>query len=178
MEDWELLDQHRRLTIAGWALSLIACGIAAIPFVGVLSWIVAGPLLLATFVLAIVLLTKGVIGHGVSLLFMSMLVAPVIVIGLPILIAALHLARSHPDNQSRLVAPTRQFLSASRVQNPPSVGSRVIFHRPVRVNIPAGEVIIPSGAKKKILKVSPPTLYVDYNGYSVPVPQDAVSAIE
>lgn len=54
-------------------------------------------------------------------------------------------------------------------------GAAVLIIRPVRVNIPRGEVIIPKGTKLKVVSEKDDQVYVDYDGYSVPVPSSATS---
>jgi hypothetical protein len=54
----------------------------------------------------------------------------------------------------------------------------VIVISPVRVNIPRGEVIVPPGARLRLISETPEKFVVDYDGYSVPVPTSFATRYE
>jgi len=82
-------QSYRALVITSWVLIGITCLLAFVPILGCATWIIAGPVLLTTVILAIVTLTRGGTVAGVGLLLMSIFVAPVIVIFAPIFSSAL-----------------------------------------------------------------------------------------
>src|SRR5438874_9339306 len=55
---------------AAWVLLCITCGISVIPFLGFGAWLVAVPVLLTTFILSIIVLSRGGTGQGLLLLVM------------------------------------------------------------------------------------------------------------
>ena len=68
---------------SAWILLFIVCGIACIPAIGILAWLIGGPVLLVTFILSIVIMSTGKSG-GIPLLFFTLIVAPAIIVGAPI----------------------------------------------------------------------------------------------
>lgn len=73
---------------AAWILIYLVCGLSLIPF-SIFVVPVAGLLLVASFILSIVVLTRGGTGEGILLLFMSVVIGPVIVFLGPIMVIAL-----------------------------------------------------------------------------------------
>lgn len=73
----------------GWILLFLTCGLSLIPFFGFASWIIAGPMLIAAFVLAIVVLSRGGTGSGILLLLFSVVIAPVFILCAPFITTAL-----------------------------------------------------------------------------------------
>ncbi|MGQ0701420.1 MAG: hypothetical protein ACT4PZ_24645 [Panacagrimonas sp.] len=67
---------------AAWVVIFIACAAAVVP---VLGWIAAGPLLFASMVLSIVVLVRGGTAQGVTLLLMTMVGAPLLIVLLGVL---------------------------------------------------------------------------------------------
>ena len=80
------------LVIASWLLIIIACGLALVPFLGFASWIIAVPVFLATFIMAIIAMTRGGTFAGILILITSIFVGPVIVALAPIVSSALGVA--------------------------------------------------------------------------------------
>ena len=74
---------------AAWAVLIVACVLAAIPFLGFAAWAICGPLLLVAFILSIVVLAKGGVSEGLVLLLGTLIVAPVLIVTAPFLTSAL-----------------------------------------------------------------------------------------
>ena len=105
----EAPKDYRGLTKTSWILLSIACLVSLIPFVGFASWFIAGPVFLATFILSIIILTRGGTLQGILVMLFSMFVAPVIVICAPFVssfvasllgLAGLGMAGDHASNQT------------------------------------------------------------------------------
>ena len=62
----------------------VTCLISLIPGVGFLTWIVAAPILLVTFIMGIITLNKGKTLQGVSILLASLIAAPLFLVLAPI----------------------------------------------------------------------------------------------
>jgi hypothetical protein len=70
---------YRTLSIAGWILIALTCGLALVPLLGFASWIIAAPVFLATFIMAIIILTRGGTLPGILLLLTSIFFGPITV---------------------------------------------------------------------------------------------------
>jgi hypothetical protein len=70
------LESARRCLIWGWWLIGGGCLFALIPFIGLITWVVGGPLIIAALILAIIAISKGRTGGGVALLLFSIVIAP------------------------------------------------------------------------------------------------------
>ena len=108
--------------MAGWILVLLACGTALIPFFGFASWLIAGPLLFTTFILAIIVLSRGGTLPGIMLLLTSVFVAPVFIVITPFLssfvgaagIAAVSDPHQSTSNLGTSTPPNRPVASTSK----------------------------------------------------------------
>lgn len=67
---------YRALSIASWILIILTCGLAVVPLLGFASWVIAVPVFLATFIMAIIILTRGGTLQGILLLLTSILFGP------------------------------------------------------------------------------------------------------
>lgn len=76
----EAPKDYRGLAKTSWILLFLACLVALIPFVGFAAWFIAGPIFLTTFILAVMILTRGGTGQGILIMLFSMFVAPVVVV--------------------------------------------------------------------------------------------------
>ena len=77
MEENTNSDQnYKGVALAAWIIIGVTCFIALIPAIGLLTWFIAIPVLLATFVLGIIAITKGGTLQGVLILLVSLIVAP------------------------------------------------------------------------------------------------------
>lgn len=80
---------YRALNTAGWILIAITCGLALVPVLGFASWIIAAPVFLATFIMAIIILTRGGTLPGILLLLTSIFFGPVTVAVAPFVTSVL-----------------------------------------------------------------------------------------
>ena len=82
---------------AGWILLFVTCGISVVPFVGFGAWIIAVPVLLTTFILSIIVLSRGGTAQGLLLLVMTIIGAPLFISIAPLIstLAGLGSASSH-----------------------------------------------------------------------------------
>ena len=86
MEDNTNSDQnYKGLTRAAWIIIGVICFIALIPAIGLLTWFIALPVLVATFVLGIIAITKGGTLQGVLILLVSLIFAPAYLLVAPML---------------------------------------------------------------------------------------------
>jgi hypothetical protein len=83
---------YRGLAITSWVLIFFACGLAVIPVLGFISWAIAFPVFLATFILSIMTMSRGGALQGVLILIMSIFVGPIIVGFSPIITSMLGIA--------------------------------------------------------------------------------------
>ncbi len=77
---------------ASWIILAVACGAAAVPFLGFASWLIAGPLLTITVILGIVVIARGGTGHGIAILLATFVGAPVFILVAPFVSSFLGLA--------------------------------------------------------------------------------------
>ena len=70
--------------MASWALLAICCSASLIPGLGFAVWFVAAPVLLITFVLGIIAISRGGTLQGMLILVASLIVVPVFVFVAPI----------------------------------------------------------------------------------------------
>lgn len=86
MEDNTNSDQnYKGLARAAWIIIGVICLIALIPAIGLLTWFIAFPVLVATFVLGIIAITRGGTLQGVLILLVSLIVAPAYLLVAPML---------------------------------------------------------------------------------------------
>jgi hypothetical protein len=78
----------RKLILAGWLMIGVTCLVALIPGIGFLTWLIAAPILLVTFILGILGVNKGATTQGILILLASLIAAPVFLFFAPILSTA------------------------------------------------------------------------------------------
>lgn len=78
----------KKLILASWIMIGVTCLIALIPGVGFLTWLIAFPVLLVTFILGILTLNKGRTTQGISILLVSLIAAPIFLFIAPIVTTA------------------------------------------------------------------------------------------
>ena len=96
--------EFKGLARAGWILIFLVCGVALIPFLGFASWLVAGPIFLVTFIISIMVLSRGGTLEGILLLFTSIIVGPVFIACAPFVSSFLGLARVGQAVESKAIA--------------------------------------------------------------------------
>jgi len=74
---------------AAWVLIFLTCGIAAIPFLGFISYLLAWLFLVPAFILSIVVMAKGGILEGITTLVFSVIIAPIFVVIAPFIASSL-----------------------------------------------------------------------------------------
>lgn len=74
---------YKGVALAAWIMIGVICLIALIPAVGLLTWFIAFPVLVATFVLGIIAITRGGTLQGVLILLVSVIAAPVFLLIAP-----------------------------------------------------------------------------------------------
>ena len=82
---------YRMHARVAWILMAIVAVIALVPVLGFASWFIAGPMLLISFIMIILVFVKGGVAHGLALLACQILVMPLIVIFGPFISSALGL---------------------------------------------------------------------------------------
>ena len=102
----------------GWILLGLTCGISLIPIFGFGAWLIAGPMLIAAFVLAIVVLSRGGTGHGILLLLCSVVVAPVFVLFAPLISTAIGVGGASAAAQKALPAETQKYRTVIQEPQP------------------------------------------------------------
>jgi len=88
VEESKPYRMHARVA---WILMAIVAVIALVPVLGFASWFIAGPMLLISFIMIILVFVKGGVAHGLALLACQILVMPLIVIFGPFISSALGL---------------------------------------------------------------------------------------
>lgn len=77
---------YKRIVLASWILIILTCSLSLVPLLGFSAWLIAIPVFLATFVLAIVTLSRGGTLHGVLILVSSITIGPVVVLFAPFIV--------------------------------------------------------------------------------------------
>lgn len=89
-----------------WILLILTCGLSLIPVFGFGAWIIAGPMLIASFVISIVVLSRGGTAQGIVLLLLSVIVAPVFILCAPIITTALGIGAAAATTAAAVPAVT------------------------------------------------------------------------
>ncbi len=100
---------------AALACIVLTCGLAFIPLIGFLAWIIAVPMLIAAFVLSIITMSRGGTMAGIVLLMFSVC-APVVITFAPLIGTALGLgalgaataATTHSPPTPELYSPRKE----------------------------------------------------------------------
>ena len=108
------------LIIASWIMIGGTCLIAMIPGIGFATWLIAFPVLLVTFILGIIALTKGGTLQGILILLTSLIVAPIFIAIAPLVTTAGAIAASDTSSTSS-GSTSRLTSSASKASS--STGS-------------------------------------------------------
>lgn len=73
-------NNPKGLIIASWLMIGLTCLVSLIPGIGFATWLIAAPVLLVTFILGIIALTKGGTLQGILILLTSLIVAPIFLV--------------------------------------------------------------------------------------------------
>ena len=77
-------QDYKGAALAAWIILGLLCFVAMIPAIGLLTWFVAIPILVITFIIGIVVLSKGGTLSGVLILLASLIVVPAFVMIAPV----------------------------------------------------------------------------------------------
>jgi hypothetical protein len=91
---------HKGVSFAGWTLLSLCCVASLIPGLGFGVWLIAAPLLLITFVLGIIAISRGGTLHGILILIASLIVVPIFVFIAPIVTTSITLAAAKTIDKS------------------------------------------------------------------------------
>ena len=83
------MQSPKKVILAGWLMIGVTCLVALIPGIGFVTWLIAAPILLVTFILGIVALNKGATTQGVMILLASLIVAPLFLFVAPFVTTAM-----------------------------------------------------------------------------------------
>ena len=108
------------LVIASWLMIGVTCLVSLIPGVGFLTWLIAAPILLVTFVLGIVALNKGATTQGILILLASVIAAPVFLFVAPILTTTAAVTGAAATAVSVAENATPSFSGSSEASLPPA----------------------------------------------------------
>lgn len=75
---------HRSVSLASWILLFVSCLGATIPGIGFAVWLFIVPVLLVTFILGIIAISRGGVLQGILILGATMIVVPLFVLIAPI----------------------------------------------------------------------------------------------
>jgi hypothetical protein len=82
-------SSYKGLALASWILLGGTALVSLVPFLGFGAWVIAAPVFIATFVLGILILTRGGTLQGVLVLISTIIVVPIFIAIAPILSSAL-----------------------------------------------------------------------------------------
>jgi len=113
---------HKGVSIASWVLLAMCCLASLIPGLGFGVWLIAAPVLVVTFVLGIIAVSRGGTLQGVMILLTSLIVVPIFIFVAPILTTGAALAAAakasdksrpsisttHPITEAPSAAPTKR----------------------------------------------------------------------
>jgi uncharacterized protein YdbL (DUF1318 family) len=74
-----------------WILMSVVGVIAILPFFGFAVWLIAGPMMLTSFIMIVMVFSKGGVRHGLALLACQLVVMPVVIIFGPVVSSLLGL---------------------------------------------------------------------------------------
>jgi len=78
-------QKYNSLFTASWIILLLLCCASLVPFFGFASWFIVIPILLVTFILSIIIITRGGTLKGIFILLSTIIVVPLFVLCAPFL---------------------------------------------------------------------------------------------
>lgn len=116
---------YRMHARVAWILMAIVAVIALVPVLGFASWLIAGPMLLISFIMIVLVFVKGGVAHGLVLLACQIFVMPLIVIFGPFMSSALGLVGTAAGMGAAVESSssTADTIPSSYDTNSPSGGS-------------------------------------------------------
>lgn len=85
-------QNYKGAALAAWIILGLLCAFAMIPAIGLLTWFFAIPILVITFIIGIVVLSKGGTFQGVLILLASLIVVPAFLMVAPIVMTTVFAA--------------------------------------------------------------------------------------
>lgn len=185
--------QNGVLAVVTWVLLIVTCGLAVIPLLGFLAYVIGVPLLLVALILSIVIIAQGGTTHGVILLVCTLL-APFFVFFAPMvttqLVARLlaesqkermeEFLKSHPVNTQGIPAKSGPSLDDLpwATSTPHASVEEVTMLETVTVPLlvdgaEAGSMSIPQGIKVELVSHEGETLTVRHGKGVAVVPATA-----
>jgi hypothetical protein len=124
---------YRMHARVAWILMAIVTTLAFVPFLGFASWFVAIPMLLISFIMIILVFTRGGVAHGLALLVCQIIVMPLVLIFGPFISSALGLAgvASMAESSSTPSSSSARFLTAAPQTLPPTANTPAEHTGPV-----------------------------------------------
>jgi hypothetical protein len=83
------LADYKGVARAAWILLLLVCLISLIPILGFAAWFIAGPVLLTSFILGVIAISRGGTLQGVLILLCAVIAAPIFIIVAPLVTSAI-----------------------------------------------------------------------------------------
>jgi hypothetical protein len=184
---------------AAWILLFLTCGISIVPFLGFGAWLIAAPVLLTTFILSIIVLSRGGTAEGLVLLLATIVGAPLVIAIAPLISSFAASSLSHQYVASSTPAPTQpsseSALTSSSSQHyaeslPVPTAEPVIHYavatatpvprdpeavtltKPVSITVQYGVVGIPAGSKLRFISRAGDKVRVRYSDgidYDIPI---------
>lgn len=96
----ETKNNPKGMIIASWVMIGVTCLAAMVPGIGFATWLIAAPVLLVTFILGIIALTKGATLQGILILLASLIAVPTFIMIAPLVTTGAAVAASEAVNES------------------------------------------------------------------------------
>jgi hypothetical protein len=107
---------------------LLICALAVLPGIGFLSWAIAVPVLLITFILGVVALSKGATLQGLAVMVASLIIAPVFLVLAPIVttsVLAVKAAEAHRIASTAEATEAHEALTEEETQRAAELYSKL-----------------------------------------------------
>ena len=171
------------LARAAWILILLACGVAAIPLFGFVTYVIAVPLHTAAVILSIIVLARGGVREGSTLILVS-LGAPIFVLLVPWIVTTV----VAPSEASAKNSVTDSLAPALITPRPVAAGTpmrrelpkEVTLTKPVQIPVVingrySGMSTFPAGARVRLISVKGTTLTIQYGESRTTVAAEATN---
>ena len=111
------VQSYKGMVVTSWILLGFTFVISLVPILGCGSWILVWPVAVATFIMAIVILTRGGKTQGILLIVASVLIVPVALVAPVISVAVLGVSISEREAaQEKLIMENLQALSDAKAR--------------------------------------------------------------
>ena len=109
------------LIIASWLMIGLTCLVSMIPAIGFATWLIAFPVLLVTFILGIIALTRGGTLQGILILLASLIGAPIFIAIAPLVTTAGAIAAADTSSGSSGSSSSTRSSQTSSTRTQPAV---------------------------------------------------------